>query len=213
MKFIPLFIITFLFVTGFSQANNEKRTANHNLSMKELTDDISYLKNIYSAARKKYEPNSIRVLIVAEAPPCALDRFFYFEDVKKQDSLFLEVMGVLYPRLKDEYLASGRDTFLKESLLEQFKSDGYWLLDLCEIPTSISDGPSEKDTEALIDRIKKKIDKKTPIILIKSNVYDTCYDTLRANGYQVINERLPFPGSGQQKVFREKFRRALQMCG
>jgi hypothetical protein len=32
---------------------------------------------------------------------------------------------------------------------------------------------------------------------------------LKEEGYNVINERLPFPGSGQQKVFREKFSRIV----
>jgi hypothetical protein len=40
---------------------------------------------------------------------------------------------------------------------------------------------------------------------IKANVFDLCYSVLAARGYNVINERLPFPGSGQQEVFREKF--------
>jgi hypothetical protein len=177
-----------------------------------MKEDITYLKNIYANARKKYEPTSIRVLIVAEAPPCALDRFFYFEDVKKQDSLFLEIMGILYPKLKKQYLASGRNTLLKQELLEEFRSDGYWLMDLSEVPTSIVGDITDKDVEGLLEKIKMKIDRETPIILIKSNVYDTCYKILTSNGYKVIDERLPFPGSGQQKVFREKFQRALHSC-
>ena len=175
-----------------------------------MKEDIEYLKNVYANARKKYEPNTISVLIVAEAPPCALDRFFYFEDVKKQDSLFLEIMGILYPKQKKEYLDAKRSTELKRELLEEFRADGYWMIDLSEIPTSIADNISEKNAEELLEKIKSKIDKKTPIILIKSNVYDTCYEVLKSNGYNVINERLPFPGSGQQKVFREKFQRAIE---
>jgi hypothetical protein len=30
----------------------------------------------------------VELLLVAEAPPSALDRYFYFEDVPVQDSLF-----------------------------------------------------------------------------------------------------------------------------
>jgi hypothetical protein len=174
--------------------------------------DIEFLKTVYSKARDKYKPHSIRVLIIAEAPPCALDRFFYFEDVKKQDSLFLEIMALLYPDQKEQYLASGRATELKQDLLKNFQSDGYWLIDLSEIPTSISGDPSDAEIKILLAKLKKLIDKNVPIILIKSNVYDACFETLKANGYNVINERLPFPGSGQQRVFREKFRRALEMC-
>lgn len=180
------------------------------MKQQEFNSDIQDLRHIYSEARNAYRPAQIRTLIVAEAPPCALDRYFYFEDVKKQDSLFLEIMGVLYPEEKDMYLSSGRQTMLKTALLERFMADGFWLYDLCEIPTSIIPGPTDKDAEHLLNDLQQHISKDTPIILIKANVFDLCYDLLYSNGYNVINDRLPFPGSGQQKVFREKFKQALQ---
>lgn len=39
-------------------------------------------------AAKKYRPASVRLLLVPEAPPSALDRYFYFATVATQDSLF-----------------------------------------------------------------------------------------------------------------------------
>jgi hypothetical protein len=81
--------------------------------MENSISDIDFLKQVYNTARNKYKPSHIRVLPIAEAPPCALERFFYFEDVKKQDSLFLEIMGILYPREKDNYLKSGRDSLAR----------------------------------------------------------------------------------------------------
>jgi hypothetical protein len=174
--------------------------------------DKHFLAATYFQARNKYRPRALRVLIIAEAPPCALDRFFYFEDVKRQDSLFLEIMGILYPDQKAQYLASGRETELKQDLLQRFQSDGYWLLDLCEVPTSVVDGPLPGDLQALLKKLEKLIDKDIPIVLIKTNVYQACFEALKANGYNVIDEKLPFPGSGQQRVFREKFKRALEMC-
>ncbi len=180
--------------------------------MEHSISDIDFLRQSYNTARNKYKPSHIRVLFLAEAPPCALERFFYFEDVKTQDSLFLEIMGLLYPGEKENYLKSGRDSVLKEELLEKFKLDGYWLLDLSEVPTSISTGPLDNCLPSLTTRLEKYIDKTTPIILIKSNVYDTCYPSLRSKGYKVINVRMPFPGSGQQKVFREKFEKAMNLC-
>jgi hypothetical protein len=179
--------------------------------MENSTSDIEYLTKVYRTARNKYKPDPINVLLIAEAPPCALDRFFYFEDVKKQDSLFLEIMGILYPEEKQRYLRSGRDTSLKKDILGNFKTDGYWMLDLCEIPTSISTGSLDNYVPSLISRLEKLITKNTPIILIKTDVYDSCYDALSAEGYRVVNERMPFPGSGQQKVFREKFKRAIEL--
>jgi hypothetical protein len=32
-------------------------------------------------AAARYRPDSVDLLLVAEAPPSALDRYFYFEDV------------------------------------------------------------------------------------------------------------------------------------
>lgn len=177
--------------------------------MGNLSSDIEYLKGVYSAARNKYRPKHIRVLLIGEAPPCALDRFFYFEDVKKQDSLFLEIMGSLYPDLKKQYLDSGRETELKKELLETFQSDGYWLLDLYETPVE----ETGNEVQELLEKLKKLITTDTYIILIKANIYDLCYAPLTAAGYTVINERIPFPGSGQQGIFREKFARAIQLCG
>ena len=170
--------------------------------MQPITDH-QYLKDTYAKARNKYKPSHISTLLITEAPPCNLDRYFYFEEVKKQDSLFLEIMGVLYPDKKGRYLKSGRRKENKEELLEMFKEDGYLLLDLYEVPYTTSS--DEEVTASLLTRLEKLVDKSTPIILIKANVFDLCYPILKEKGYNVINDRLPFPGSGQQKVFRDKF--------
>jgi hypothetical protein len=47
-------------------------------------------------AAERYRPEPVDLLVVAEAPPGAQDRYFYFEDVMEQDSLFRYVArGVL----------------------------------------------------------------------------------------------------------------------
>lgn len=176
--------------------------------MEEVPSDIQFLKARYAKARNKYKPRQIRTVLIAEGPPNSLERHFYFEDVKKHDSLFLEIMGVLYPEQKQRYLSSKRDTQLKAELLESFQEDGYWLLHLSELPCGLSDLPLPALVPSLLARLEE-VDKKTPIILIKSSLYDICYEALSAQGYNVINERMPFPGSGQQGIFREKFRKAL----
>ena len=54
--------------------------------------------NRFETARQKYRPSQIDYLLVAETPPNSdSNRFFYFENVDKQDSLFLETMKLLYP--------------------------------------------------------------------------------------------------------------------
>jgi hypothetical protein len=177
--------------------------------MKNSSAETRFLIERYASARNKYKPRNIRILLLAEGPPDSLDRHFYFEDVKRQDSLFLEIMGILYPEQKKQYLATGRETELKQELLEMFRDDGYFLLDLSELPCSLLEGTLEDEVAALPDRLARLIDKQTPIILIKANVYDLCYEMLLANGYRVHPDRMPFPGSGQQRIFREKFSKAI----
>ncbi|HEY0057488.1 MAG TPA: hypothetical protein VGB56_00050 [Flavisolibacter sp.] len=170
--------------------------------------DIQFLEARYRKARNKYKPRQVKTLFIAEGPPNSLDRHFYFEDVKQHDSLFLEIMGILYPEQKQRYLSSRRDTILKTELLESFQEDGYWLMHLSEIPCNLN-APLPTLVPSLLLRLQKEIDKETPIILIKSSLYDLCYKLLVLQGYKVSNERIPFPGSGQQGVFREKVRKAL----
>lgn len=179
--------------------------------MNDNSPEILYLKERYASARNKYKPREIGVLLLAEGPPDSLDRHFYFEDVKKQDSLFLEIMGVLYPEQKKQYLASGRETELKHELLSLFQEDGYFLLDFADVPCSLLEEGMDAQVPLLLKRLPRLIDKQTPVILIKASVYDLCYVPLTESGYRVHPDRMPFPGSGQQHVFREKFSKAIEL--
>lgn len=71
----------------------------------------------FESARLKYKPDLIRYLLIAESPPKTdSNRFFYFEDVGEQDSLFLETMKVLYPKdtsqIKTKEIRNKKATFL-----------------------------------------------------------------------------------------------------
>ncbi len=174
------------------------------------SSDVQFLKETYASARNTYKPSQIKILLVAEAPPNALDRYFYFEDVPTHDSLFLEIIGVLYPEQKAAYLKSGRDAELKTALLRRFQQDGWWLMNFSEVPLDLNTETPEEKLSFFLQRIQKYIDKKTPILLIKAALHDLCYPVLQAEGYNVSKERLPFPGSGQQTVFRTKFKKAIE---
>ncbi len=83
--------------------------------------DFTNVKKQIEKARERYKPDVIKYILVAEAPPESLDRFFYFLNVKSSDWLFLGVMQTLYPLQKDKYILRKRDSALKENLLLQFK--------------------------------------------------------------------------------------------
>lgn len=156
------------------------------------------------AAGRKYRPTRVNLLLVAEAPPCTPDRYFYFEHVDRHDWLFRYVweglMGTKPDRTrKAEHLAALRDA-------------GVYLIDLHE--ASISQ-PTLADLRPHVPGLVEHCRDLRPkaIVLIKSTVYDAAYEPLRAAGLPVIDERIPFPASGQQKKFLEAFRRAVDSAG
>ena len=175
------------------------------------------IKKQIEQARRKYLPEKVTMLLVGEAPPDALDRFFYYENVKDKDFLFIGVMKILESEsVISHYINMGRPTNEKRRLLESFKSKGYYLMDLSPVPAGIE--MPESHMYEFLSELKQletdgHIDKETPIILIKANVYDCLYWRLIGEGYKnVVNERIPFPSSGQQKKFAEKFRYAIKIA-
>jgi hypothetical protein len=170
----------------------------------KMTHQADHARRRRDAARAKYKPEQVELLLVAEAPPCTADRYFYFEDVMEQDSLFRYVCkGVL---------GSVSSRAEKASDLDKLQKAGVHLIDVSEEP--IPDGArvriSNEQIESLVDRCKKL--KPNAVILIKSNVYDIAYNALANAGLNVINARMPFPGSGQQKKFETEFARALKLA-
>ncbi len=173
----------------------------------------------FEEARNKYKPKDIKFLLIAESPPkYDSGRFFYFLNVKDQDSLFLEVMKVLYPSYFNEYtIPQIRNK--KGELLKEFKEDGFYLIDAVDMPmikksTSYKKGRIKEFLTELKEKIDKLINKETFIILISRNVYDVCYAELNKCGYNISNrEMIDFPGSGKQIKFREKFGELIRTLG
>lgn len=168
--------------------------------------------NTVEQARANYKPEKIKCLLIAEAPPDSIDRFFYFEKVEKADYLFLGIMEVLNEERKNEYLEKCRPPEMKKKMLEKFKKQGFFLLDLLELPSHHYNNLKQARAHAvpgLIDRIDEVINKNTPIILIKATVYKALFGILRDKGYKVIEVPIPFPSNGWQTQFREKFSKAL----
>ena len=168
--------------------------------------------DIFESARRKYLPKPIKYLLITEAPPkIGSDRFFYFENVRNYDSLFLEIINVLYPedtnRLDIYTIRS-----LKKVFLDKFKSDGFYLIDSLENPfeTKVSEKIKIKTINngipKLITHIESLINETTKIILISSTVYYGAYISLLEYGFNVVNMgRLVFPSAGWQKTFRTDF--------
>jgi len=169
------------------------------------TNDI--LKKI-EESREKYKPNEIKTVIVAEAPPDSIERFFYYESVNEADYLFIGIMKVLYPDAIEKYKISKRNPKIKELILQQFQEDGFYLLDLFELPLTLNTDNEIVAVKKLISKLENCCSSKTPIILVKVNVYDFAYEKLKQK-FNVINKRIEFPSTGNQIKFHEKFEEVI----
>lgn len=182
----------------------------------------------FAHAANRYRPKTIRLLFIAEAPPAyRVNRLFYFEDLKDGDTLFLEMMKVLYCGGK---AASREDRLsrncsvkeirqLKADFLRRFMRDGYFLIDASERP--MPDGATasfklaalRKSLPRLMTRVKEILgeQKDTPIVLIGAVTHAACAQPLKEQGYNIINTAIiNHPARGGQIHFRRKLTDALQ---
>lgn len=173
--------------------------------------------NNFETERKKYKPEEIKILLVAESPPKSdSKRFFYFENVEIQDSLFLETMKLLYPRetegVEPRLIRKNKKTFL-----EKFKNDGFYLIDSLDKSFEKKYSSSKKmelirkGQSILLNKINELVSHNTKVILISSSVFSVNFTYLKQNNINILNiESIDFPGSGGQKKFREKMRIILK---
>jgi len=187
--------------------------------------------NRLKIAREKYKPAKISCLFIAEAPPSDPGRFFYFEEVREQDFLYLEMMKVLFKETTQESEEENPFRYIfgfepstsdlrnnKESYLNKFKDKGYYLIDTLDSPMPYHISRTQDKIKFLegykvnlTEKVKQLIDKKTPIVLISVPVFQAYAGTLKYNGFNVIhNEPIEFPGSGQQKKFKEKMEKLTE---
>ncbi len=153
-------------------------------------------------AAEKYRPDDVRLLLVAEAPPASLDRYFYFDDVRQQDSLFRYVVQAV--------LTEAPTRTAKATQLMHLRNRGAFLIDLKPDP-KLGDEPLDPYVPDLVARAVAQDPKH--VITIKANVCDSCQEPLRAAGLDVVDERIPFPGSGPQRRFIDGMSRALGSIG
>ncbi len=146
---------------------------------------------------RRFRPAEIDLLLVAEAPPGTLERYFYLPDVELHDSLFRECARAI---LRREPTRKN-----KAELLGLFRDRGVFLIDAC---LDALDGPLRIDTGRLVTRIRRL--KPRRIIIVKIPVFDSTYTAMVEAGLPVINARIPFPGSGQQVRFHTEMRLALR---
>ncbi len=173
----------------------------------------------YAEAIELYRPSRIRLLFVAEAPPAyRFHRFFYFTDVRRMDTLFLEMMKALYPvevgyhqgNFLPGYSAAAMRR-RKTELLARFRADGFYLIDGHELPMPEGATSREKVNlmRASLSHLSVKIrqlsmNQPMPVVLIGKVTYMVCAAALREQGFPVRNSAaIDHPARGGQRRFRE----------
>jgi hypothetical protein len=163
----------------------------------------------YLALRKKYEPKTPRLVIVAESPPTS-GRYFYDATGAPTEPLFSAFMQRL-----------GVSGVTKEVGLDAFARRGWILVDATYQPIN---GMNEAARELVIARDYPLLrddlaallpDRSIPIILIKVNVGRILEPKLVDDGFDVINRGSPvyFPSSGQQNKFKQQFASIMETAG
>ena len=183
----------------------------------------------FEKAANRYLPDPLRLLFIAEAPPAfKVNRLFYFTGLRDGDTLFLEMMKVLYPAEIGYREGAIRPGFSvkemrvrKQELLRKFQNDGYHLIDAYERP--MPNGASAATKTVLMrstlpplqSKVRRLVGKRSvPIILIGGITYSVCAEALRLDGHRVVNDTMiHHPARGGQKLFRAKLREVLTDCG
>ena len=165
----------------------------------------------HKEAAEKYSPLETNILYIAESPPSDPKHYFYYEDVKTGDWLWIGLMRAIY---LDEFGETSIERQIKKMWLTRFKHDGYRLIDAIKVPICRSKNSSKR--EKLIrnrtSEVVKEVKAISPsqIVLIKATVYDALYIPLKDQSFPVVNARLYFPSSGQQNKFHEGFRKLVE---
>ena len=145
-------------------------------------------------AAARYRPQHIDTLLVAEAPPSALDRYFYFEDVNIHDSLFRHVV---------QAVLGEKPTRDKAPYLDELRERGWFLLHMSEEPFR-----DRSVLPPLLPDLLARCEELAPnrVIVVGTRLFDLVHRPMRAAGLPVVDVRLPYPGSGQQRRFLDGMR-------
>jgi hypothetical protein len=176
--------------------------------------------NTYDETRKRYRPEHILYLFIAESPPPAPDiqssrQFYYADHIRKDDRLFVNTIKAIYPETAE--MSEADIEAEKKQWLRRFQQDGFYMIEALE--DSQEHEVTKKQRQAriqaivprLIERVRELAANDTKIILIKSNVFDVAATPLRDAGLNVLNtELVDYPGHFNQRAYREKLAGLLE---
>jgi hypothetical protein len=152
----------------------------------------------YISLRHRYQPEPVRLAIVAESPP-ASGRYFYDATGATTEPLFAALM-----------IRLGLRPPTKEEGLRAFQHMGWVLVDSTYRPVNALDETSKKaiilrDYPLLLDDLRTLAPER--VVLIKANVCKLLGPMLTADGFRPLNagRSISFPSHGRQPDFHRQF--------
>ena len=110
-------------------------------------------------------------------------------------------MNSIYPELKSSYLASSRNLNIKKQILNKFQDEGFYLIDLSDLPLSLQKRSLVSLVPELLRKLNRLISKDTVVIPIKANAYNIVNIPISTAGYEnFIDISIPFTGQGWQDI-------------
>jgi hypothetical protein len=159
----------------------------------------------YIALRRRYQPESVRLIIVAESPP-ASGRYFYDPTGAPSEPLFAALMRHL-----------GLSPSTKEEGLREFQRTGWLLVDATYEPVNALKDVKQKNAVIIRDYPLLRNDlanfgRSIPLVLLKVNVRKILESKLTAEGFNVLNRgrAIYFPSHGKQPDFAQQFAAVLK---
>src|SRR2546430_5660134 len=173
------------------------------------------LKDKYTAARNKYKPNRVNVLLIAESPPSS-GGYFYSETTIGKDHLFRETMKALEFWPIDRPMRKGCD---KQPMLRRFRSIGFFLIDTCELPVDKLQPRQRRistiqGASTLPHRVRE-LDP-TRILIVKKTVFKPARQSLIEAGLgerDLHTKPMPVPRYRHPRKFRTMIRRLVNKNG
>jgi hypothetical protein len=165
-------------------------------------------RDYYLRLRREYEPENIKLAIVAESPP-ASGKYFYDPTGSPKEALFAAIM-----------LQLGLSPPAKQIGLHELQQRGWVLVDATYQPVdklTKNTGDDRDDVIAkdypllLADLASLMPDRSIPLVLIKANVCRILDPLLSKDGFRVLNggRLIYFPSNGRQPDFKKQFATVL----
>jgi hypothetical protein len=160
----------------------------------------------YHSLRKLYEPDDLKLVIVAESPPIS-GKYFYDKSGTLTEPLFSAILQRL-----------NFSCATKEDGLLEIRRRGLILVDATYEPvngmsSSARDRVIERDYP--LDLRSLSSDASLPLLLLKANVCKILDPKLTKDGFNVINRGrlIPFPSTGQRTKSKQEFVSVLAAAG